>query len=552
MRQFAEMRKWQYAARIAQADSSKPGGILVFLRGFVGASIIIIAQSLATPAPLVAKAASNNDITKINAALKKNPLDPRLNYLAGLAYESSSVMGTDQREMAKVGYLMALKSDPAFWPAHVQLGLMAMDDRDAITAQEHFSAAAAIKPDEPVILYALARAAFCAGDLQLAQKSWLRATELREPQSFDELTTGAAIERQKGQIDAANIYVGKIKQLGRTAPRMALQASGTPVSPDATGDPSAPGAGGDDKMGMVDLIILRRDEIQSSSSGINLLDALTLQFGSNLVNSTWRSSRDRLSDTVTSSTLDAERQLSVTVPSVTYSLNVANATGGKSTIQAQQAVLIYDGEKSNVQIGSTLTFAANGNLSSSVETMQDGLTLNIGSTFIGQDRVKLAIDASLEDFIPGAGPGSFKESVQKERTVTSVTATMRFGETILISSGEQSTNSRAENKTPLLGSLPVLKKLFSSRDKTTSDVSVIVLLTLRPRGSHALPHANLADRRLFENMRERLLDQLDTGGEDPAPHLFRPEQGSLSFTLENPARAGDKAYLQRAGVTGEF
>lgn len=44
------------------------------------------------------------------------------------------------------------------------------------------------------------------------------------------------------------------------------------------------------------------------------------------------------------------------------------------------------------------TFAANGNLSSSVETMQDGLTLNIGSQFIDKDRVKLAIDASLEDF----------------------------------------------------------------------------------------------------------------------------------------------------------
>ncbi len=502
--------------------------------------------------PLAAKPVAANDITKINEALKRAPLDPRLNYLAGLAYESSSVMGTDKREMAKVGYLMALKGDPSFWPAHVQLGFMAMDDRDAVTAQEHFSAAAAIKADDPLILYALARAAFCAGDLLLAQKSWQRALDLREPQSFDELTTGAAIERQKGQVDAANMYVTKIKQMGRTVPRMALQTAGTPITADPNGDGSAQDAQSDDKMGMVDLIILRRDEIQSTSSGINLLDALTLQFGSNLVNSTWRSSRDRLSDTVTSSTLDAERQLSVTVPSVTYSLNVANSTGGKSTIQAQQAVLIYDGEKSNVQIGSTLTFAANGNLSSSVETMQDGLTLNIGSKFIDQDRVKLAIDASLEDFIPGAGPGSFKESVQKERTVTSVTATLKFGETILISSGEQSTNSRAEDKTPLLGSVPILSKLFSSRGKTTSDVSVIVLLTLRPRGSQTLPHANLADRKLFENMRKRLLDQLDTGGEDPAQHLFHPEQGNLSYTLENPARAGDKAYLQRAGVSGGF
>lgn len=524
----------------------------MFSRVNTGVSALVIVQLLATPVPLAAKPVATNDITKINEALKRSPLDPRLNYLAGLAYESSSVMGTDKREMAKVGYLMALKGDPSFWPAHVQLGFMAMDDRDAVTAQEHFSAAAAIKADDPLILYALARAAFCAGDLLLAQKSWQRALDLREPQSFDELTTGAAIERQKGQVDAANMYVTKIKQMGRTVPRMALQTAGTPITADPNGDGSAQDAQSDDKMGMVDLIILRRDEIQSTSSGINLLDALTLQFGSNLVNSTWRSSRDRLSDTVTSSTLDAERQLSVTVPSVTYSLNVANSTGGKSTIQAQQAVLIYDGEKSNVQIGSTLTFAANGNLSSSVETMQDGLTLNIGSKFIDQDRVKLAIDASLEDFIPGAGPGSFKESVQKERTVTSVTATLKFGETILISSGEQSTNSRAEDKTPLLGSVPILSKLFSSRGKTTSDVSVIVLLTLRPRGSQTLPHANLADRKLFENMRKRLLDQLDTGGEDPAQHLFHPEQGNLSYTLENPARAGDKAYLQRAGVSGGF
>ena len=519
-----------------------------YIKFSVSASVAM--QLLATPTILTAKPITHHDLTKINEALKRSPLDPRLNYLAGLGYETASVMGTDKREMAKVGYMMALKGDPSFWPAHVQLGFMAMDDRDAATAQEHFSAAAAIQPDEPIVLYALARAAFCAGDLPVAEKAWQRATQLRAPQGFDELTTGAAIERQKGQIDAADLYVSGIKALGRSVPRMALLSSGPAIAAQGAGNADGQVPQTDDKMGMVDLIILRRDEVRSSTIGINLLDALTLQFGSNLVNSTWRSSRDRLTGTTSSSTLDAERVLSVTVPSVTYSLNVANANGGKSTLQAQQAVLIYDGEKSNVQIGSTLTFAANGNLSSTVETMQDGLTLNIGSKFVDPERVKLVIDASLEDFIPGAGPGSFKESVQKERTATSVTATLKFGETILISSGEQSTNSRAEDKTPLLGSLPILGKLFSTGDKSSSDVSVIVLLTLRPRGSFTLPHANLTERKQFEEMRKRLLDQLDTGGEDPAPHLFQPEQRNLSYALDNPARAGDKAYLERAGVLG--
>lgn len=197
----------------------------------------------------------------------------------------------------------------------------------------------------------------------LAEQTWRHATELREPQSFDELTTGAAIKRQKGQADAANLYVGRIKRLGRDVPRMALQSAGTPLNDNSNQMPGGVTTQPDDeKMGMVDLIILRRDEAKSVTSGINLLDALTLQFGSNLVNSNWRSSRDRISGALTSSTFYSGRELSVTVPSVTYSLNVANSSGGKSTVQAQQAVLIYDGETSSVQIGNTVTFAANGNL----------------------------------------------------------------------------------------------------------------------------------------------------------------------------------------------
>lgn len=509
--------------------------------------VLIAAQLLAVHAPLAAQTGINNNIAKVNSALKQAPLDSRLNFLAGLAYETTSVIGTDQREMARVGYRMALKNDSSFWPAHVQLGFMAMDDRDAVAAQDQFSAAATINPDEPIIYYALARAAFCAGDLQVADTSWRRALQLRAPQTAEELITGAAIERQKGQLDAADIYVAKIKQMGNAVPRMALQAP-RPILPNDTTENLT--AQTDSKMGMVDLIILRRDEQQISATGINLLDALSLQFGSNLVNSSWRTSRDRLTNAVTSNTLDTENQLSVTVPSVTYSLNIANARGGKSTLQAQQAVLIYDGEKSNVQIGSTLTFNSNGSLSGSSSTMQDGLTLNIGSQFIDQDRVKLTIDASLEDFVPGASAGSFEESVLKERTATSVTATLKFGETILISSGEQSTNSRSSNATPLLKSIPILGKIFSSRDKYTSDVSVLVLLTLRPRGSFSLPHENDLERRNFETMRKRLLDQLDTGGSQPSHHRFQPDQLALTYTLENPARSGDKLYLSRAGVLG--
>lgn len=512
------------------------------------ANAMIAVQLICTPMALNAKDHIKFDIGKINSELKRSPLDPRLNYLAGLAYERVSEMGTDQRDMAQVGYLMALKSDPTFWPADVQLGFMAMDDRNAVTAQKFFSAAAAIKADEPIIYYALARAAFCAGDLQVAEQSWKYAIQLRAPHSIDELTTGAAIERHRGAVGAADSYVAKIKQMTKAVPVMALQGAAPSDQQDMSGEANTSTLGADEKMGMVDVIMLRIDEDRYSSSGINLLDALKLQFGANLVNSSWQSSRDRLAGAASSSTSITSGSLSVTVPSVTYSLNIANAGGGKSTIQAQQAVLIYDGEKNSAHIGSTLTFATEGGLSSSVSTLEDGLQLEIDSKFVDQDRVKMTIDASLEMFLPGAGIGSFNQSVQKDKTSTHVTATLKFGETILISSGEQSLNERATDQTPLLGSVPILGKLFSLREKAVSGSSMMVLLTLRPRGSIGLYQSNAVERRNIENMRRRLLDQLGTGRDDVPVKRFKPDQAKLLYRLDNPARSGDKSYLARAGV----
>jgi hypothetical protein len=507
-------------------------------------------SALAVPAPSTAKATkAEPSVDMINHALKNSPLDPRLNFLAALSYEKSSVVGTDRREMARVGYAMALKGDPAFWPAHMQLGLMAMEDRDATAAQQHFLDAALLQPEEPTIFYALARAAFCAGDLPVARAAWDRATALQAPKSPEDFTTGAAVMRRAGLLDASQGYVAKLQDIGAPVPSMIRLAADAPAVSTAPKPPAPQQEGnGTSKMGMVDVIILRRDDGTMRSTGINLLDALTLQFGSTLVNSSWNSSRDRVSDTLTSSTLDVARDLTVSVPSVNYSLNVANAQGGQSTIQAQQALLIYDGQTSKFHIGSSLTFATDGSMNSSVSTKDDGLVIEVGAHFADQDMVRLDINASLEDFVPGSGPGSFRQSVQTEKTTTTVAATLHFGETILIASGEQSLNSRSFDRTPILGSLPLLGNLFNERNRTTGDTSVMVLLTLRPRGSHSLPQENEAERLHFEQLRERLLDQLGTGGEELNLRSFAPDKQIMSYRLDNPAKLHDAAYLKRAGV----
>lgn len=510
--------------------------------------LMVAASSMAISAlPVDAKPPPERvSLEAVNKSLKTNPLDPRLNYLAALSYETTSVIGTDRREMARVGYTMALKGDPTFWPAHVQLGLMAMEDRNAKAAQGHFTAAALFQPTEPMVYYNLSRAAFCAGDLLVANEAWVRATSLRAPQTTYEFITGAAVLKSSGDLEGARYWVQQLKAIGAPIPAMIqLESSINPAASAALIEEEISAFA---KMGMVDVIILRRDEQAAQFSGINLLDALALQFGSTLVNTSWNSSRDRIDRSQTSGTIDRGGELTVTVPSVTYSLNIANSAGSQSTIQAQQALLIYDGQTSKVQIGRSLTFAVDGSFESAVSTQEDGLQIEIGADFSEAGTVKLDINASLQNFLPGGGPGSFRQSVLTEKTTTNVTASLEFGETIVIASGGTTINSRGFSRTPVIGSLPLIGNLFNGRDRKESDTSILILLTLRQRGSHELPHNSAAERDRFEHKRNRLLDQLGGGRADPDLSRFTPDKQILSFELENPARKGNYDYLKRAGV----
>lgn len=491
------------------------------------------------------------DLTQINLALKNDPLNAQLHYKAALAYETTSVAGTERREVSKAAYAMALKADATFWPAQVQLGLMALEDQNAGQAQQYLVDAAQLNPSEPVIFYALARAAYCNGDLGLATAAYTKAAQLRAPATADDFITGAAIRARSGARTEANNFVQMLAKIGNVAPPMVMRAVSDGTSGIATKAEPLPEAAikldtANSKMGMVDIIILRRDESVQSTNGINLLEALTLQFGGSLLNSRWTSSRDRTTDTITSNVRDLTREITATLPSVTYSLNIANARDGWSTVQAQQALLIYDQQLSKVSVGSSLTYATDGDLNSTVATKDAGLRLEIKPEFRADGVVKVQVSATLEDFVESAA-GSFRQSVQTEKSTTDVTADLRFGETILIASGESAINSRAGSKAPVLGDLPVLGKLFSNLRKSKFNTSLLILLTLRPRGSEQLPHADEVEREMFRLRKDKLLEQLDVDVESRF-HRFIPDQGSMSYKIENPARRGDQSYLARTGV----
>jgi hypothetical protein len=489
------------------------------------------------------------DHVAIGHALSERPDDPLLNFLIGLAYERSAASSTETRELARVGYIMALRQDGALWQASYQLGLMALEDGDPFAAERHLMTAALNAPAELRVFRALARAAYCAGDIQLAAAAIEKANALSADDnagfllaedSVDYLLTSALIAAAQNDRKAFELFAGRLPPKMRDAvtnrmadPRqiMTIEAAVAPVA--ATDSDKADGK----RMALVDVIIIRRDEDTSTSTGINLLDSLSLQLGGNLINHSWTRSRNQGDASLLSNIFSANQSLTLSVPAVTFSLNLANAQGNNSRIEGRPTLLIYDEVPAKFFDGETLTFSTTGQLNSSAQTREVGLALSVKPKFLGDEVVNLTVTVTLETFLPIVTTGTFLESVQTTKSSTEIAADLRFGQTMLVSSGAMTQVTRSRSKTPVLADVPVLGKLFSAKFKDQRTNELLVLLSLRPVLGEAVQRGVNTERRFVDRLRIRLFPDLNESAR------LAPETRQMFYRIENPAHTGTESYI---------
>jgi general secretion pathway protein D len=496
----------------------------------------------------------------LDAALLKDPNSFSLNFLSGLVYDAQSTAGSEGRELARVGYLATLRSDPTYWPANFQLGLLALEDKDAVSAQSFFIAAAFYAYNQPQVFYALARAAYCAGDIANAATSLKRAMELGSPKETDELVTATLIAAATGDQANAEKWFDALSTGAKQAPDSYLKnrmldllgsasrntGSLEPVSLVTPATTPPPATAARRKMATVDVVIIRREEAKVSSSGVNLMDALSLQFGSTLINSERSRVFDKQASSVISDTVTTVNNLNLTVPAVTYSLNIANAGGGNSSIQARPTILVYDGETSKLFSGGTLTYAAGGSLSAQSFSKEVGLTLSVTPKFTTEGIITLKISAGLETFDKGAA-GTFKEALQTEKSSTDITADLRYGDTVVVSSANFSNLQTTNSGVPVLGDVPILGNLFKRRSNTFDSSDLLILLSVRrdvggaETGSpEEIQNVSLMAGRLWKRLAIAQPEALSK--RDPEPHR-------QYYTLDNPGRGFSKAYINAIGMS---
>jgi general secretion pathway protein D len=268
---------------------------------------------------------------------------------------------------------------------------------------------------------------------------------------------------------------------------------------------------------VVDVAVLEVSRNYERTIGIQLPQTATIAFQS-ANNNTTNTSSSSSSSTTTGTTTNTSNGLTlndlahlnatnfaVTIGQATVNLLLTNSSTKilqNPRIRASdgQEATLKIGEKLPVATGSYQTGAATAIVSSLVNTQFQYLDIGVNITVkptVHYDRdvtLKLKIEVSSQNGVSNLG--GINEPIITQRTVDQ-TIRLKEGEANILGGILQRQVSNSLSGTPGLASVPILKYLFSSNDKTQNDDEIVFLL---------IPHVVRAEMLNPLNLRE-----LDTG-----------------------------------------
>ena len=191
------------------------------------------------------------------------------------------------------------------------------------------------------------------------------------------------------------------------------------------------------------------------------------------------------------SSLTRNHQLSV--PAVSYSLNIANAQDSSSRIIGRPSIIAHDGEQSEFFMGSEVTYITSAGPSTygTSFSKEVGLTLRVKPDFVPDGRIRLTVDAEFLAFEPVAA-GTFSQALQTAKNRARVVATMDFDRTLVVGGGSETLETSVDSGVPVLRDIPLAQYLFSEATNSKTERSLLIFLTPRrplslDRGTRSTP-----------------------------------------------------------------
>lgn len=267
-----------------------------------------------------------------------------------------------------------------------------------------------------------------------------------------------------------------------TAPAIPPQ-EGLKASPDQTASDETllapvlprPCADENPPLAVVEVTMIRNEEVESKQFGVNLLEGLTAVFRSV---KTYTSTGDSAGTEITRSYGFAAGASASDF--LTYSLNVANAGYARSEVIARPTLAVIDRVPAIFFSGATITLGITGQSGSSPTIVDKpiGVSLAVTPTFVDNDSVLLSIRAT-RSFLTSGLSSSSSVLLQQTRTMISASGLLKFGESFVLTGLDEKEGDRTDSGVPVLSSVPVVQYLFSQKKKYAFNRQILVLLTVR-------------------------------------------------------------------------
>lgn len=152
-------------------------------------------------------------------------------------------------------------------------------------------------------------------------------------------------------------------------------------------------------------------------------------------------------------------------------------------ILSEPSVLCTNNKEAVVQVGRTqsiLTQAqqstqGQGNIINNYSREDIGITLKVKPRLSSNNKVTLEVEAEIEDILLGSSSSADRPTTTKRKVKTN--AIVNNGETIILGGLIKSAGGTSATKVPLLGDIPLLGELFTSRGEAGNKINVVIYLT---------------------------------------------------------------------------
>lgn len=476
----------------------------------------------------------------VNEALRLDPRNSHLHFLNGFVYHLQARQGDTQKgEMAQEGYEQALRIDPSNWIAQEFLGLAHMDLKQFDKAKRAFSEVLLLTPDSAVSIYGLMVTSYVTGDAKTACAMATQFRKVSTELSHGFIRSSIAVYASCADFERAGIMREVLKDLNNAGPEVeradrrvaqwksfynkpavykpgndqlaqafdvpvvpfpAQRQGGSKFAPESASEsalvvetptsapaptPAVADAASGPRMLLIDVVLLSTQELISTSKGVNLLNALTLQLG-NVAGNVAAYSRVNSSNVANGGPADVSTAITraVTIPALSYSLNIANANSSLNEVLARPTLAAIEGLPSEFFSGTNLSA---GFVSTSVQggttvvplEKRIGIKLAVTPVFLPEGRIQLKVEAQRTNLNATTENPRVAYQIEIGETTANANVVMNLGDTLVLSGLSEKSSASNRDGVPGLQDVPGLQYLFSN--KRTNDLQRSVLILVTPR-----------------------------------------------------------------------